>query len=121
MGDGAFLLRTWITKPYGDVVLSGEKRYFNYRGSRARMVTEGAFGRLKSRFSVLHKKCESDEETVKAMALACVILQNIFIDRGDLIPRVFDLSYDSTANKCRNRETIRELLDLADVGQKNSS
>ena len=43
LGDGAFPLRTWISKPYGDAVLPPKKRYFNYRHSRARMVTEGAF------------------------------------------------------------------------------
>ena len=56
LGDGAFPLRTWIMKPHGDAVLSKEKRYFNYRHSRARLVMEGAFGRLKSRFRILHRK-----------------------------------------------------------------
>ena len=56
------------------------------------MVTEGTFDRLKSRFAVLHKKCESDETTVKAMVLAFVVLHNIWIERGYLIPRVFDLN-----------------------------
>ena len=83
------------------------------------MVTEKAFGRLKSRFRVLHKKCESDKKTVKAMALACVILHNICIDTGDVIPRMFDLSYDSPTNKRQDREIIRRLLDLNDVRQKN--
>ena len=55
------------------------------------MVTEGAIGRLKNKFRVLHKKCESDKETAKRMALACIVLHNICTDRGDLIPRVFDL------------------------------
>ena len=32
---------------------------------------------------------------------------------------MFDLSYDSTANNCRDRETIQELLDLTDARQKN--
>ena len=95
------------------------KTYFNYRESRARMVTEGAFGRLKSKFRVLHKKYESDKETIKTMAFACVVLHNICIDREDLIPRVFDLSYDSTANKRRDRKTIRELLNLTDARQKH--
>ena len=79
------------------------------------MVTEGAIGRLKYKFRVLHKKCESDKETVKPMALACVVLHNICIDRGDLIPRVFDLFCDSTANNRRERETIWELLYLTDT------
>ena len=65
LGDGAFPLRTWIMKPHGDAVLPDNKRYFNFRHSRARLVTEGAFGRLKSRFRVLFRKCESKKETVK--------------------------------------------------------
>ena len=117
LGDRAFPLRTWITKPYRDAVLSEEN--FNYRGSWARMVTEKAFGRLKSRFRVLHKKCESGKKTVKAMVLACVTLHNICIDTGDVIPRDFHLSYDSTNNKRRDREIIRGLLDLTDARQKN--
>ena len=87
VGDRTFPLRTWITKPYGDAVLSEEKTYFNCRGSRTRMVTEGAFDQLKSRFRVLHKKCESDKEIVKAMVLACIVLHNTCIDRGDLISK----------------------------------
>ena len=87
VGDRTFPLRTWITKPYGDAVLSEEKTYFNCRGSRTRMVTEGAFDQLKSRFRVLHKRCESDKEIVKAMVLACIVLHNTCIDRGDLISK----------------------------------
>ena len=47
LGDGAFPLRSWLMKPYGDVALTPDKRYFNYRSSRSRMVTEGASGELK--------------------------------------------------------------------------
>ena len=42
LGDDALPLRTWIMKPHGDAVLPVDKRYFNYRQSRARLVTEGA-------------------------------------------------------------------------------
>ena len=83
LGDGAFPLRTWIMKPHGDAVLPDDKRYFNFRHSRARLVTEGAFGRLKSRFRVLFQKCESKKETVKLYGLACVVLHNLCIEHGD--------------------------------------
>ena len=53
MGDGTCPLRKWIAKPYGDAVLSEGKRYFNYRGSMAKMETEGVFAQLKSRFRSL--------------------------------------------------------------------
>ena len=43
LGDGTFLMRSLLLKPYGDAVLSDKKRYFNYRANWGRMVTEGAF------------------------------------------------------------------------------
>ena len=49
LGDGAFRIRSFLLKPYGDAVLSDKKRYFDYPASRRRMVTEGAFGKLKGR------------------------------------------------------------------------
>ena len=62
------------------------------------MATKSVFGRLKSRFRVLHKKCQSDKETLIDMALACIVLHNICIDREDLIPKAFDLRYESADN-----------------------
>ena len=116
LGDGAFPLRSWLMKPYRDVALTPDKRYFNYRSSRSRMVTEGAFGKLKGRFRILHRKCESNEEI---MGLACVIPQNICIDKGDLVPRKFDLTYDIASNKLRESNELRDLLDLTDSKVKN--
>ena len=49
VGDSAFQFSTWLMKPYTNAILSQEQRYFNYRLSRARMVTEGAYGQLKGR------------------------------------------------------------------------
>jgi len=83
LGDSAFPFQPWLMKPYTNAVLTPEERYFNYRLSRARMVTEGAYGQLKGRWRVLLRKCESSTEVIKVMTLACVVLHNICIDRGD--------------------------------------
>ena len=73
LGDGAFPLWTFMLKPHGDAVLPDDKRYFNYRTSRARLVTEGSFGRLKTKFTVLFRKCESNKETLKFVWFICFV------------------------------------------------
>ena len=117
LGDGTFPMKSWVCKPYGDAVLTEKKRYFNYCLSRARMVSECAFGKLKSRFRVLHRRCESSKESVKAMGLAAVVLHNICISAGDILPRSMDLTVDPATNK--RRDEIASILDLTDRHQKN--
>ena len=106
-------------KPHGDAVLPDDKRYFNFRHSRARLVTEGAFGRLKSRFRVLFRKCESRKETVKLYGLTCVVLHNLCIERGDLVPRKFDLTFDHASNKRLSTKEVRDILALRNTKQKS--
>ena len=115
LGDGAFPMRTWLLKPHGDAILPEKKRYFNYRLSRARMISEGAFGKLKGRWRVLFKKCESQKDSVKLIGLACVVLHNICIEKKDLITRNIDLSVDSAANKRRPSDEIRNILQMTNV------
>ena len=106
LGDGAFPLGSRIT-------------YFNYHLSRARMIPEGTFGKLKERFRVLFRKCESKKETVKIMGLACVILHNLCIEKEDIIPRKFDLSYDHITDKRRDRAELRDMLNLTNSRLEN--
>ena len=101
-------------KPYDDAILNEQKHYLNYRLSRARMVTEGAFGKLKRHWRVLSKKCESNPETLKRSGLASIVLYNICIEMGDIIPRNIDLTIDPSNNKRRLRNELREILQMAD-------
>ena len=73
IADSAFPLRTWLMKPYTNALLSPQQRYFNYRLSRGRMVTEEAYGQLKGRWRVLLRKNESDKEHVSTATLACMV------------------------------------------------
>ena len=67
VADSAFPLRGWLMKPYTDAVVSPQQKYFNYRLSRARMVTEGAYGQLKGRWGLL-RKSESESDMVRLAA-----------------------------------------------------
>ena len=100
-----------MLEPHGEAILLDEKRYFNYRNIRARLVTERAFGRLKIRFRVLFRKCESNKEIVKLYGLAYVVLYNLCIERGDLVPRKLCLTSDHASNKCLSPEEVKDALD----------
>ena len=105
LAESAVCQRFWIMTSHGGAVLTPEKSYCNYCLSRARMITKGAFGKLKGRFRVLFHKCESKKETVKIMGLASVVLHNLSIDKEDIIPRKFDLSYGHVTNKRKTGQT----------------
>ena len=49
VGDSAFPFQPWLMKPYNNSILTPKQRYFNYRLSRAKMVTEERYGQLKGR------------------------------------------------------------------------
>jgi hypothetical protein len=112
LGDSAFPLQTWMMKPYTNAVLATKQSNFNYRLSRARMVTEGAFGQMKGRWRVLLRKMESEADQVKTTALACIVLHNICIDKGETLSRKLDPTVDPLTNERRDRDTIRSLLQM---------
>ena len=110
LGDSAFPFKTWLMKPFTNAVLTEEQKYFNYRLSRARMTTEGAYGKFKGRWRILNRKCESRPDNVKILTSACIVLHNLCIDHGDTALRQWDLSKDPVSNKRRLREEVRKLL-----------
>ena len=79
LGDSAFPFQTWLMKPFSNAALTPKQRYFNYRLSRARMVTEGYYGQMKGRWRVTLRRNESSKEEVNTTTLACMVLHNIRI------------------------------------------
>lgn len=76
VGDDAFPLKTFLLKPYSRRQLTREEKIFNYRLSRARRISENAFGILVSKFRVFEKPIPLSPEKVDKVVLACCALHN---------------------------------------------
>ena len=121
LGDSAFPFRVWLMKSYGNANLTPGEGYFNYRLSRARMITERAYGQLKSRWRVLYRKLECRPDSVKLAALAWIVLHNICITTKDSLPAQLDLSINPFTQKKRSREEIRDLLQMCNCPKRKDS
>lgn len=77
--DDAFGLKMHMMKPYPNQNLPSDEGIFNYRLSRARRVTENAFGIAASRFRILRRPIIVSEPKVKRIIKAVVALHNCLI------------------------------------------
>ena len=83
LGDPAYPLKTWLMKPFSDTGLTQRQWKFNYRLSRARVVVECAFGRLKGRWRSLMKRNDSKITNIPTLVTACCVLHNLCELHGD--------------------------------------
>ena len=77
LGDPGYPLLPWLLKPYSGVGLSAKQQKSNRRLSRARVVVECAFGRLKGCWRSLLKRNDMNIEKMNNVVTACCILHNI--------------------------------------------
>ena len=76
VGDDAFPLGVNLMKPFSQRGLHDEERIFNYRLSRARRVSENAFGIMANRWRVFLGAIHLEPEAATNVILAGVILHN---------------------------------------------
>lgn len=76
VGDEAFPLRTYLMRPYSGRNLPEDKRIFNYRLSRARRISENAFGILCQKFRLFFSKMQVNPGNADSIILAALCLHN---------------------------------------------
>lgn len=76
VGDDAFPLKTYLMMPYSRNGMTQKEKIFNYRLSRARRISENAFGILVSRFRIFLSGIEVSPDKVDYIVKATCALHN---------------------------------------------
>ena len=84
LGDPAYPLLSWLMKAFPDNgSLSRQQKTFNYRLSKARVVVEHAYGRLKGRWRCLLKRNDILIHDLPKLVAACCVLHNVCEIHGE--------------------------------------
>ena len=94
LGDSAYPLLSWLMKPFPHGSLSHDQQNYNYQLSRARIVIENAFGRLKARWRCLIKRLDVKPENVAIVITTCCVLHNICEVHGEEFDSTWLDSFD---------------------------
>ncbi|XP_055535890.1 uncharacterized protein LOC129724763 [Wyeomyia smithii] len=76
VGDEAFPLKTYLMRPYPGQNLDDAKRIFNYRLSRARRVSENAFGMLAAWCRMYCRTIHANPENIDYLIFSSCVLHN---------------------------------------------
>lgn len=100
VGDEAFPLLQNLMRPYpGRNELDLEKKIYNYRHSRARRVSENAFGILVARWRIFSQPITTKLDNTDRIIKACVCLHNFLIkhSKNTYVTSIFDDEANSTS------------------------
>ncbi|GBN27803.1 Protein ALP1-like, partial [Araneus ventricosus] len=104
VADDAFPLSLNLMKPYPGRGLNDEERIFNYRLSRARRVSENAFGILAARFQIFKQRILTSPMNATKIVMACCALHNFLIFRN---PALYIPASSIDTELIENREIQR--------------
>ncbi|XP_055714922.1 uncharacterized protein LOC129809139 [Phlebotomus papatasi] len=113
LGDSAFRLDRFLMKPYPHDNLTPKEKHFNYMLSRARRVTENAFGQLKNRFRRIGNGLELMLENDSIVIRVSCILHNILNEKNDYLNEEFDVA---SSEQLENREQPVHVIMRAPTG-----
>lgn len=128
LADKAFALNDYTMKPFeGNPDEGSPEREFDYRLSRARRVSENAFGILSSVFRVLRKTMLLQPEIARKIVLATIYLHNFLRQRPSCriyTPQgTFDTERDNgqvVDGRWRNDGPMSSLVPFRNVARKTS-
>ena len=105
LGDSGYPCRSFLLTPLLQTATEAERKY-NIAHCRTRVIIEQTFGIIKRRFQVLHEIRANPQQAVQYI-IACVVLHNIGILRGDILD--LDLDADNMP-----RQNARQVDDQPD-------
>lgn len=76
VGDEGFPLKSYMMRPYPGKGLTDNKRIFNYRLTRARRISENAFGILVQKFRIFSRRLQGNPENITTLITAACVLHN---------------------------------------------
>ena len=80
--DDAFPFGMHLMKPYSRCEMADQQRVFNYWLSRARRVSENAFGFMAARFRIMYSMICLHPKNAKFVALTCCTLHNMLMSKS---------------------------------------
>ncbi|KAI7806549.1 hypothetical protein IRJ41_007875 [Triplophysa rosa] len=126
VADEAFPMKPYLLRPYGGKRLQEDKRIFNLRLSRARRISENAFGILTQRFRVYKRPMEVNPDLADNIIKATCILSNYL--RHEVVGQVSQVDsfdFDNAGNACleefqrpRCNRASEEALHIRDTFRK---
>ena len=92
VGDDAFVLKSYMMKPYPQINLTPEKRVYNCHHSRARRISENLFGIVANKWRIFKQPLNLSPEEARTITTCALVLHNFLqksLSKNDYTPPGF--------------------------------